>query len=285
MRPMLTSAALLLQGYAFEYEVGSSRFGMLFIFLHLGTSAILLNFRFTVCHISLESTLAAMAVVMHRANPKIHSDGLDKSVRVEWPVEPRWHLWLVMSFLLLTAGDLSIALSLYGVGLVVGAICALRDPDAWIESWNIACARSPGIGRAVHAALFMFALVFMPLTTPGAQTSLVNAAMNGSIFSPAWWRESVPASPPLLHMALGGLLGGQALWLCRLLVSFIFPLVISPLRMWTRVYSGASILLLMYAMVSPAWSYPHVGFLALVYLVWALWTLPNVQPVASYKNS
>merc|ERR1719375_34678 len=119
-------------------------------------------------------------MVMHRYNPKIHGDGLDKSVRVDWPVEPRWHLWLVLSLLLLLAADFSTVLSLYDVGLAAGAFCALRDPDAWSEAFRVASERSPGIGRSVHAALFMFAIVFMPLTTPGAQASIVNAVLDGS---------------------------------------------------------------------------------------------------------
>merc|ERR1712086_636196 len=101
--------------------------------------------------------------------------------------------------------------------------------------------------------------------------------MNGSIFSPAWWRETVPASPGMLHLALGGALSGQALWILRLLVSSAFPMVLSPFRMWTRVYSVACVILVMYAMNSAAWQYPHVGFVAIMYLIWAFWTLPNVQ--------
>jgi len=125
----------------------------------------------------------------------------------------------------------------------------------------------------------------MPLTTSGANAPVLPAVLNGSILSPAWWRAAVPASPALLHVAMAGLLGGQALWLLRLLVSCVFPLVLSPFSMWMRVYAVGFVMLIMYSMNSPVWRYPHVGFLALFYLIYAFWTLPNVQPIAGHKMS
>merc|ERR1712113_247179 len=94
---------------------------------------------------------------------------------------------------------------------------------------------------------------------------------------PSWWRASVPSSAPLLHMALTGAAAGEALFICKLLIAFICPLLLSPFRMWTRAYAVACLLLSMYAMNSAEWRYPHVGFLSLLYSAWAFWKLPNMQ--------
>jgi len=277
IRAFFTSAVLLLEGYTLEYEVGTAQFATALVGLHVVAAAVLLHFRFVICHLSLESVLVALAVMMHQVNPKVHTDGLDKSMRVPFAVEPRWHVWFLQSILLLMTADFPKALVVHGVGLAVGGALALRDPQVWIDAWNAARSRSFGIGASVHIALLLFALLFMPLTTQSLPTDLFAALLDGRALSREWWQMSSPGSPAMLHLALAGGMSPEALFICKLVISFAFPLLLTPFRLWTKFYTGACVLLCMYAMNSPVWRYPHVGFLVLAYLAWALWKLPSLE--------
>ncbi|CAE7472731.1 unnamed protein product [Symbiodinium natans] len=127
----------------------------------------------------------------------------------------------------------------------------------------------------------------MPLTVPEAPADLLAlfqaALADGRLFKLSWWKDSIPSSLPLLHMAMGGQLSGEALYICRFLLSIAMPLLLSSMRLWTRVYSVFLLLLLMYTMNSPTWRYPHCGFLALAYLVVAMWKLPNAAAAPKQK--
>mmetsp|Transcript_158425 Transcript_158425/g.279595 ORF Transcript_158425/g.279595 Transcript_158425/m.279595 type:complete len:378 (+) Transcript_158425:46-1179(+) len=273
-RGFFVSMVLLLQGYTFEYEMGTPHFLGLFLGCHVATAAALLYFRFSICHVSIEAALAAMAVVLHRVNPKIYTDGLDKAIRVEFAVEPRWHMWMIFSVLLLLANDFSTAFTTHVLGLLVGAVCVLRDPEVWESTWSTVRTRSPGLGRVVHTLLFVFCVLFMPLTTTdGFRADFVSGILNLSALDPGWWKSALPGSAPLLHMV-----SGPPYFICRILLSSALPLLLSPFSMWTRVYSVASVLLVMYTMNLPEWQYPHIGFVTLIYLVWAFWKLPGMQP-------
>ena len=103
--------------------------------------------------------------------------------------------------------------------------------------WHAARVRSFAIGAAAHAALLLLAVLYMPLTADAAP----------------WLEPGAPASPSLLHMAFRGQIAGEAHWICKLLLSMAVPLLLSPLRLWTRFYSGACVLLAMYAMNSDGW--------------------------------
>lgn len=284
IRAFLTSAALVLEGYALEYEVGTVQFTGALVGLHVVAAAVLLHFGFLACHVSLEAVLAALAVMMHLVNPKVHTDGLDKSMRVPFAIETRWHLWFLQSIVLCMTSDFPKALVVHGVGLLVGGALALRDPQVWIDAWNAARARSFGIGATVHIALLLFALVFMPLTTQKLPGDFFAALVDGRVLSRAWWQAATPGSPALLHLALAGMMSPEALLICKIVISFAFPLLLTPFRMWTKFYAGACVLLCMYAMNSPAWRYPHMGFLVLIYLVWALWKLPGLEPTKQHSE-
>mmetsp|Transcript_30728 Transcript_30728/g.77411 ORF Transcript_30728/g.77411 Transcript_30728/m.77411 type:complete len:382 (-) Transcript_30728:6-1151(-) len=283
IRAFFASAVLLLEGYTLEYEVGTSQFTGALVGLHVVAAAVLLHFGFVACHLSLEAVLVALAVVMHQVNPKVHTDGLDKSMRVPFAIEPRWHVWFLQSILLLMTSDFPKALVVHGAGLAVGGALALRDPQVWIDAWNAARARSFGIGATVHIALLLFTLLFMPLTTQSLPGDFFAALLDGRVLSRAWWQTSSPGSPALLHLALAGLMSSEALFICKLIISFAFPLLLTPFRMWTKFYTGACVLLCMYAMNSPVWRYPHVGFLVLMYLAWALWKLPGLEPAKQHS--
>ncbi|CAE8692173.1 unnamed protein product, partial [Polarella glacialis] len=69
-----------------------------------------------------------------------------------------------------------------------------------------------------------------------------------------------------------------AWFICKLLIGFSSPLLLSPFRLWAKFYTGACMLLMMYAMNCEQWRYPHIGFFALGYLVVAFWQLPNAAP-------
>merc|ERR1719343_1032645 len=101
---------------------------------------------------------------MHRVNPKLHTDGLDKSMQVPFAIEARWHFWFLQIVLLLMAEDFPSVLVNHGVGMLVGGVLTLRDPEVWLEAWGAARERSFGIGAPVHIALLLFTLTFMPLT-------------------------------------------------------------------------------------------------------------------------
>lgn len=268
---------LLMQGYAVEYEVGTFQFGAYLVGLHLAGAALLLHFRFVVCHVSQECVLAALAVVMHRVNPQIHTNGLDKAIRVPFPVEPRWHMWLILAVLLLMSGNFPQTLAIHTTGLLVGAVPVIRDPDAWADAWRSVRTRSFGIGALVHVTLFIFTVLFMPLTAKDIPVGWLAAILDGQAFRAVWWQINVPGSAPLLHMALTGTLAGEALFICKLMIAFVCPLILSPFRMWARFYAVGVLLLAMYAMNSDEWRYPHIGFISLVYLVWAFWKLPNME--------
>merc|ERR1712032_214341 len=187
---------------------------------------------------------------------------------------------MIEAMLLLNASDFPTALAVHGVGYVIGTVCSLRDPEAWNTSCHILRLRSPAVGRAVHIALFFFVVVFMPLSALDLPSDGLSAFLDGRAFRAAWWRTAVPSSWPLLHMALAGQLGTEALYLCRLLTAFALPLLLTPLVMWTRVYAIACAILLMYSMNSDGFRYPHVGYLALLYLIRAFWKLPDLPPAA-----
>eukprot|EP00927_Polykrikos_kofoidii_P054200 TRINITY_DN48656_c0_g1_i1.p1 TRINITY_DN48656_c0_g1~~TRINITY_DN48656_c0_g1_i1.p1 ORF type:complete len:380 (-),score=46.11 TRINITY_DN48656_c0_g1_i1:227-1366(-) len=277
IRGFFMSLALLLEGYAFEYEVGTQYFAAVMVGCHASASAILLYFRFTVCHVSLEAVIAALAVLMHRANPKIHTDGVDKSIRVPFAIEPRWHLWMVEVVLLLLANDFSGALVTHGVGYAVGAVCVFRDPEVLLGALGALRRGSPRVGYIIHIALFLFAVFFMPITAAEYPTDVVSALLDGRALRWAWWQSAVPSSPPLLHLALVGLAGPEALFLMKLLIVSVLPLLFSPFSAWLRVYSVACVILVMYVMNMAVWRFPHIGFCVLLYLVWAFWKLPNMK--------
>lgn len=276
-RSFVNSAALLLLGYTLEYEVGALHFGGLLLGLHVAAAAVLLHVRFTTCHVSSEPALAALAVVMHRVNPKVHTDGLDRSLRLPFPVEPRWHMWLLQSSLLLLSSDFSAALVAQGAGLALGALLCLKDPELWLGGWRAVRQRSFGLGAALHVALMLFAFLFMPLSAQTLPTNVVQAFLDGRALQRSWWQASFLGSDALLHLALDGKLSPEALFICKLMISFAFPLLLSPFRLWTRFYAGGCALLAMYSMNAAVWRYPHVGFSVLIYLVWALWKLPGVS--------
>lgn len=276
VRGFLMSAVLLIEGWALEHEIGTPQFTTLFLGVHIASAATLFYFRFSTCFVGIEPTLVAMAMVMHRFNPKVHTDGLDKSMRVHFAIEPRWHVWVVLSVMLLLSSNFPGVLAVHAVGLAIGIVCAVRDPDAWSDAWRALKARLPGVGRVIHVVLLVFALLFMPLTAPELPMSLSSAISQGHAFRLNWWR-AVPASFPLLHMGLVGQFPQEAMLICKLLLSFACPLLLSPLNLWMKFYSGACVLLAMYSMVSDRWGYPHVGFVTLVYLAWAFWSLPPVQ--------
>lgn len=276
IRGFFVSTMLLVQGYTMEYELGTVQFATAFLGLHIACSATLLYFRFVVCHVSMEATLAAMAVVMHRVNPKVHTDGLDKSLRVPFAIEPRWHVWVLQALLLLTSSDFSVALLAHGVGLALGGVLALRDPEVWVAAWRAARARSFEIGAPVHVALLLFSFLFMPLSAPAWPSDWGQALVGGRVLSLAWWRTAFPGTPPTLHLAIAGLLGPEAYFICKVLVSFALPLLLTPFRIWTKFYAGACLLLAMYSMNTPVWRLPHLGFVVLLYCVYAFWRLPSM---------
>lgn len=275
-RAFLANTALIVEGYALEYEVGTMHFVGLLFGLHFATAAILLHYRFTFCYISVEPALVALAVIMHRVNPKVHSDGLDKSIRVPFAVEPRWHLWLLLALLLLASSHFPEALAAQAAGLVVGTVCTLRDPEVWLGAWRAAKTRSFSVGASLHVMFFLFAIIFMPLTSKELPIVLSDVT-SGRALKLNWWRKSATSSLPALHLALAGRLAPEALFICKLMIVSACPLLLSPFRIWTRIYAGACVLLAMYAMNSPEWLYPHAGFVVLLYLAWAFWKLPNAE--------
>lgn len=275
LRGALTSAALLLEGYALEHELGTAHFASLAVGLQAATALVLLYNRLLPCHVSLEATTAALAGVVHIVNPKVHSDGLDKSIRVPFAIEARWHVWALQAVLLLVAGDFVAALLNYAVGMLAAAVLALRDPDVVLRAWEALQARSFGVGASLHMALLVFTLLFMPLTASTWPGGLLQAVTDGRALRRSWWQAEAPGSPALLHLALSGQIAPQALFISKLCISFAMPLLLSPFRLWAKFYAGACLLLLMYAMNTPVWHYPHAAFFALAYLAWAFWRLPS----------
>ncbi|OLQ03170.1 hypothetical protein AK812_SmicGene13896 [Symbiodinium microadriaticum] len=279
LRGFLSSSLLLVLGYSLEYELGSVHFCGLLLGLQIGAAFLLLHFRFSMCVISLEPAMAGLAVIAHRVNPKVHSDGLGAALKLPFEVEPRWHIWVLLGLLLMQAGDFPNALVVHAAGLLLGAVVVLREPEVWGDAWHALVGRSFTCGAVAHIVLFVFTIVFMPLTVPEAppdMLALFQAALaDGRLFKLSWWRDSIPSSLPLLHMAISGQLGGEALYICRFLLSIALPLLLSSMRLWTRLYSVFFVILLMYTMNSPTWRYPHCGFFSLFYLVVAMWKLPN----------
>lgn len=277
IRGFFLSSMLLIQGYTLEYEVGTTQFVLLLLGLHAVSGLILLYFQLVLYHVSLEPALVALCMVMHRINPKVHTDGLDKSLRVPFQIEPRWHLWFLQASLLLLAEDFPTTLLIHAVGLFVGGCLALRDPEVWLDGWRAGRERSFGIGAPVHIALLLFTLLFMPLTAPAWPKNFLYALVDGSALQRSWWSTAFPGSQPLLHLAMFGMLSMQAYLICKLLIAFAFPLLLSPFRMWTKFYAGACVLLIMYSMNSSVWQVPHIGFVTLWYLAWSLWKLTGLE--------
>eukprot|EP00928_Gymnodinium_smaydae_P075878 TRINITY_DN5889_c2_g4_i1.p1 TRINITY_DN5889_c2_g4~~TRINITY_DN5889_c2_g4_i1.p1 ORF type:complete len:381 (-),score=70.24 TRINITY_DN5889_c2_g4_i1:65-1207(-) len=277
LRGILMSIALLLLGYGFEYEVGTPHFAALLLGSHAVLAAALLHLRIFTCYVSVEPVIVALAVVMHRVNPKVYTNGLDVSLRVPWAVEPRWHLWIVQTLLLLFAGDFPTVLVAHAVALIVGSLCAVRDPELLFDAVAALRRGSPKVGYVIHIALLLFAILFMPLTAQDLPWGLPGALLDGRVLNLAWWKMAMPASPSMVQMGLVGLVAGEAMWICKLLILGSIPLLLSPFRMWLRAYSILCVMLAMYAMNSGVWRFPHIGFVTLLYLVWAFWKLPNAE--------
>ncbi|CAJ1359395.1 unnamed protein product [Effrenium voratum] len=278
-RGFVSSALLLVLGYALEYELGAGRFLGYLLGIQMGAAFLLLHFGFSSCLTSLEPAFAGLAVVMHRVNPKVHSDGMGKALKLPWEVEPRWHVWVLIGLLLLQAYDFPRAFVAVSAGLLLGSFCVLREPEAWSDSFGAVRRRSFSAGAAAHVALFVFTILFMPLTVTDSRPELwsdIQAALaDGRALRPGWWLEGLPSSPPLIHMAMVKQLPGEALYISKVLLSFALPLLLSPLRIWVRAYSIFIVILLMYTMNCPMWRYPHWGFVSLAYLAVAFWKLPS----------
>lgn len=278
IRGFLTSTVLLVFGYALEFELGTAQFVALLLGIQLGSAFLLLHFGFTTCLTSFEAAFAGLAVMTHKVNPKVHSDGLGKSLKLPFEVEPRWHLWVLLGFLLLQATDFPKAFVQQGAGLVVGTLCLLREPEVWSEAFASIRSRSFSAGAAAHVALFVFTILFMPLTVveaPPELWAMLQAAMvDGRALSPSWWAQSVPSSLPLVHMAMRQQIASEALYISKVLLSFALPLLLSSMQIWVKGYSIFIVILLMYSMNSPVWRYPHWGFVSLAYLAVAFWKLP-----------
>eukprot|EP00419_Tripos_fusus_P029849 CAMPEP_0172712590 /NCGR_PEP_ID=MMETSP1074-20121228/61186_1 /TAXON_ID=2916 /ORGANISM="Ceratium fusus, Strain PA161109" /LENGTH=348 /DNA_ID=CAMNT_0013536541 /DNA_START=64 /DNA_END=1107 /DNA_ORIENTATION=+ len=251
IRSFLANVALIVEGYSLEYEIGTVQFATLFLGIHLATSAIFLYFRVTSCHTSVEAALAGIAVVLHRVNPKIHSDGCDSSIRVPFAIEPRWHLWLILAMLLLSASDLPVVLAVHIAGFAVGTVCVLRDPEVWVSAWHEA-SRSFTMGAFLHIAFFLFAILFMPLTSSEPPIQIQDI-LNGRMLQLSWWRKGANSSAPLLRAALAGEVAAEGLFICKLMIAFACPLLLSPFRVWMKIYAGGCVLLAMYTMNSPIW--------------------------------
>ncbi|CAE7423811.1 unnamed protein product [Symbiodinium sp. CCMP2456] len=242
LRGFLSSSLLLVLGYSLEYELGSAHFCGLLLGLQIGAAFLLLHFRFSMCVISLEPAMAGLAVIAHRVNPKVHSDGLGAALKLPFEVEPRWHIWVLLGLLLMQAGDFPNALVVHAAGLLLGAVVVMREPEVWGDAWRALVGRSFTCGAVAHIVLFVFTIVFMPLTVPEAPAdmlALFQAALaDGRLFKLSWWRDSIPSSLPLLHMAISGQLGGEALYICRFLLSIALPLLLSSMRMWAVAQEG-----------------------------------------------
>mmetsp|Transcript_24649 Transcript_24649/g.55530 ORF Transcript_24649/g.55530 Transcript_24649/m.55530 type:complete len:386 (-) Transcript_24649:53-1210(-) len=279
VRGFLSSAMLLVLGYSLEYELGSAHFFGLLVGLQIGAGFLLLHFRFLMCLTSLEPALAGLAVVMHRVNPKVHSDGLGTSLKLPFEVEPRWHVWVLLGLLLMQATDFPNALVAHAAGLFLGTVVVFREPEVWGCAWKAVVSRSFSCGATAHMVLFVFTILFMPLTVPEAPAELLAlfqaALASGQVLRPSWWKDSIPSSLPLVHMAMSEQLAPEALYIVRFLLSIALPLLLSSMRMWTRMYSVFIAILLMYSMTGPVWRYPHWGFISLVYLAISFWKLPN----------
>jgi len=282
LRSILANTALLVEGYSLEYEIGTMQFATLLWGIHLATSAILLYFHVTTCHTSVEAALAGIVVVAHRVNPKIHSDGCDCSIRVPFAIEPRWHLWLILAMLLLSASNFPVVLAAHIAGFAVGTVCVLRDPEVWVSAWQDV-SRSFTMGAFLHIAFFLFSVLFMPLTSNEPPIH-VHDIVNGRMLQLGWWRKGASSSAPLLRMGFSGELAAEALFICKLMIAFACPLLLSQFRVWIKIYAGACVLLAMYSMNSDAWVYPHAGFIALLYLAWAFWKLPSVDSSKYHAN-
>ncbi|CAK9041014.1 Uncharacterized protein SCF082_LOCUS23752 [Durusdinium trenchii] len=278
IRGFLSSTLLLVFGYALEFELGTGHFLALLLGIQLGSAFILLHFGFAGCVVSFEPAFAGLAAVMHKVNPKVHSDGMGSALKLPWEVEPRWHVWVLLSFLLLQAQDFPKAFLSQIAGLVVGTLCVLREPEVWSDTFRSVARRSFSSGSAAHVVLFVFTILFMPLTVPEAPpeiwASLQAALTDGRALSPSWWSRSIPSSLPLVHMAMNQQLSPEALYISKVLLSFALPLLLSSLEMWVKGYSIFLVILLMYSMNSPVWRYPHWGFIFLAYLAVAFWKLP-----------
>jgi len=282
LRSFLANTALLVLGYSLEYEIGTVQFATLLWGIHLATSAILLYFGVTTCHTSVEAAVAGLVVVAHRVNPKIHSDGCDVSIRVPFAIEPRWHLWLILGILMLSAPNFPAVLAVHLAGFAMGFVCVLRDPEVLVSAWQDV-SRSFTMGAFLHVAFFLFSVLFMPLTSsepPVRGQDIVS----GRMLQLSWWRKGPGSSAPLLHMGVSGELASEALFICKLMIAFACPLLLSQYRVWSKVYAGACVLLAMYSMNSEVWVYPHVGFIALFYFAWAFWKLPSADYSKYHAN-
>merc|ERR1719369_1305083 len=99
-------------------------------------------------------------------------------------------------------------------------------------------------------ALFIFALLYMPLTAQAFPENPIPAVLDGRIFQSAWRKSFFPGSPALLPLGLAGALSPEAMFICKIAISMMVPLLLTPWRIWVRLYSGACVLLAMYSMNS-----------------------------------
>eukprot|EP00397_Hematodinium_sp_SG-2012_P021123 GEMP01021800.1.p1 GENE.GEMP01021800.1~~GEMP01021800.1.p1 ORF type:complete len:259 (+),score=28.27 GEMP01021800.1:272-1048(+) len=211
----------------------------LFLFMHFGLGTLVLFFDLTSCYQSLEYTLVALAPIFHSINPILHGDSIATNIRVPFGIEPRWHYWILVFFLMVTKSPfITEFIDVYFIALAVGILYVLRQPEAWSFRVNLMWPKQ---------LIFLLVVLFVPVTTS---------------------EFGVWSGPSIMHLAQSGFLGsGDAVVRVSLSLLPLCALAANKVPMFPKaIYSISSGLLAMYSMDSPTWAYPGPGFVALILL-------------------
>jgi len=260
-------------GYSMENEMGSAKFAIMVTAIFGACSVFTVLGGFEECLHGVDAPLVALAVVMHYTNPTFHPYGADKGIRVDFAVEPRWHLWILMTFHML--GGMR-NLQLAGIGVMVGVMWIIRQADSWQHF--AACVTHQRAMFAGHIFLLWFNFLMMPFSLQDL------SRVGDTVMQPfdynawrMWFDGTIPIAPPVYYLTMVAT-PGVVHYLAKLMLITGAILTLTP-RMWyAKIYTFIIALLLMNCLSTPLWIYPHVGFFVTVYLMIMFWRLDYNEP-------
>eukprot|EP00451_Oxyrrhis_marina_P003946 CAMPEP_0204263274 /NCGR_PEP_ID=MMETSP0468-20130131/8236_1 /ASSEMBLY_ACC=CAM_ASM_000383 /TAXON_ID=2969 /ORGANISM="Oxyrrhis marina" /LENGTH=384 /DNA_ID=CAMNT_0051238031 /DNA_START=8 /DNA_END=1162 /DNA_ORIENTATION=+ len=258
-------------GYTLERDrMGTFMYSALFVILSACIPAVCFFLNISNCMAGLESTAFAVAVVTHHQNILVRSDGVDKGVQVPFDIEPRWHIWAIAGLMLIFA-EPGEACELV-VGMVLGLIWVLKDPEVWGQ---LASSLKPARRHiALTTVLYVVGMFVAPL-------SVLQIQFDGNIdvANWSWWTTTFPSTPSLGKIvAEAPNAVGRELCILAKIVTIALPMI----AMSERTHYACAlvlplVLMIMYVMQTAFFHIPHLGYVLLVAVAYRAWYTPQVS--------
>ena len=154
----ILSLVILIQSVTIERSLGSARFFSVILGNLIVISLVITKVFPTLCFPGQESLgplLVSTSVLLHGRNFRIFTDGMKASVRTPFPIEPRWHCWVLLA--LYTVGMDRDTLSVYLISFLVGLLPYLGSVVKWFL-------KSLGSRYATSGLLLLAGQTVLPFT-------------------------------------------------------------------------------------------------------------------------